>query len=102
MKINNYKVSLSRYRGGMTGISFSSQKECREFINKGYTNTKMIFEKDQIKNLNWIRWKISKSGVELVRLGKIKKVKGLSIYLEGGIEKVSLREYNLYRILDED
>lgn len=101
MKINNYKVSISSHRGGMTRISFSSQKECREFINKGYTNTKMIFEKDQIKNLNWIRWKISKS-VELVRLGKIKKVKGLSIYLEGGIEKVSLREYNLYRILDED
>lgn len=82
----------------MTKVSFSSQKDCREFINK-YRYT-MFFIRDQVKNISWLEYGFKP--IEVVKLGRIKNIKGISIYLEGGIKNVSKREYNLYRILNEE
>ena len=80
--------------GDATKISFSSHKECREFINNHYDN--LLFERNQIRGWSSpfqdpIKW-------EGLKIGKIIKIKGLSIYVNE-IQKLTNREYNLEKIL---
>jgi hypothetical protein len=92
MEIMHYKVSLHTppRRRDVTRISFSSHKKCREFINNGIHN--LLFDRYQVStghgNNNWAGMK----------LGRIVKIKGLSIYVDG-VYTMSQREFNLEKLL---
>lgn len=89
-----YKLLHETMPGAMLSvkIEFNSADELRDFINKGETLFKV--RGDQLK-----RWRISDiMGDQLFKIVGIKK-KSRHSSMEAIVQKITLREYNLERLL---
>lgn len=83
---------------GKSRIRFSSHKECRRFINQISFNG--FISNRSIKNRMPRYWMVAKPKEEFwgIKLGKILKINGLSIYFESHVN-ITQREYSLESLL---
>ena len=85
-------LTITNYRG-KSKLNFSSHKDCRKFINGNIDLLHISMFKS-----NWLNWHQPKPNHVAIRVGKILKIRSQSIVMDS-YEGISLREYNLEKIL---
>ncbi len=87
-------LTITNYRG-KSKLNFSSHKDCRKFINGNIDLLHLSMFQS-----SWLSWHLyqSKSNHVAIKVGKILKIRSQSIVMDS-YERISLREYNLEKIL---